>query len=76
MFFKLVEEGLIADKPEHVTERDFDLIDSRLLLEDTAAADGISVNEMIDGWERELATAQTFDSVEEIMKWLNGDPAS
>ena len=77
MFFQLIEEGLIADKPpEQVTEADFDAIDGRLLLEDTAAAEGISVDEMIDGWEAELEAATSYSSLDEFMQMLNSYPAS
>ena len=75
MSVKLIQEGLLADKPpEQITQSDFDLIDGRLLLEDLAATDGISVDEMIDGWEAELETAPSFDTTDGVMKWLQDDP--
>ena len=68
MWRMLIEEGVLKDKApnEHVINE----INSRLLLESLAAAEGISVEQMMNEWEAELETAKGYDSIEEFMAML------
>ena len=75
MFHTLSAEGVIDQKqPEAITEDDFNQIDSRLLLEDLAAAEAVSVEQMFNGWEIELAQAKRY-SAKEMMESLKRDVA-
>ena len=72
MWRKLIEEGVLQDKPpQELTADDLETIDVRLALEDHAAAEGVSVEQMFDEWQDDSKFVHGPFTAEEMMEWLN-----
>ena len=73
----LIAEGVLEDKPAGaLCGEDRKQINARLLLEDIAAKDDVSIEQMFADWASERATAKRFLSVEEFMRDLDAYVAS
>ena len=67
----LLAEGVVDRKPiASYTQEDFGQIDARILLEDMAAQDGLSIDQMFHQWKEERASSKIYNSVEAFMKAL------
>ncbi len=69
---KLIAEGVLQDKQSaELTEDDLEAIAVRLSLEDHAAAEGISVEQMFGEWQDDSKFVHGPFTTEEMMEWLD-----
>ena len=72
---ELIDEGILEDVPVDVwTQADWNQVNSRVLLNDIASAEGISVDQLFDNWAEELKTTKAYATVEDFLAALRGEP--